>query len=102
MVNQSHIIRYNDLADKLKYHPIDSWMIRKGWQWFPHQLQIFEVLDKHDSVLLEAPTGAGKTLASLLPSLLSLSDNKDQTYLHTLYISPQMIFTKMSLILSRN
>ena len=66
MVNQSHIIRYNDLADKLKYHPIESWMIRKGWQWFPHQLQIFEVLDKHNSVLLEAPTGAGKTLARCL------------------------------------
>ena len=68
-------------------------MIRKGWQWFPHQLQIFEVLDKHNSVLLEAPTGAGKTLASLLPSLLSLSDNKDQTYLHTLYISPLKALT---------
>ena len=47
------------------------------------------------SVLLVAPTGAGKTLAGFLPSLVELSERgpdrgtaKDKRGLHTLYISP--------------
>src|SRR5207302_10366785 len=41
------------------------------------------------SVLLIAPTGAGKTLAGFLPSLIELSaQSSGQGGLHTLYISP--------------
>src|SRR5205807_2092665 len=41
------------------------------------------------SVLLIAPTGAGKTLAGFLPSLIELSaQSSGQDGLHTLYISP--------------
>lgn len=45
------------------------------------------------SALLVAPTGAGKTLAGFLPSLIDLSDkggrrNRPGGRLHTLYISP--------------
>jgi ATP-dependent Lhr-like helicase len=45
------------------------------------------------SVLLVAPTGAGKTLAGFLPSLVELAErggsrSKEKRGLHTLYISP--------------
>jgi ATP-dependent helicase Lhr and Lhr-like helicase len=44
------------------------------------------------SSLLVAPTGAGKTLAGFLPSLLDLDENKGGG-LHTLYISPLKALT---------
>ncbi len=40
------------------------------------------------STLLIAPTGAGKTLAGFLPSLVALSESKRSAGLKTLYISP--------------
>ena len=40
-----------------------------------------------ESALLIAPTGAGKTLAGFLPSLVELFE-EPQANLHTLYVSP--------------
>ena len=42
---------------------------------------------KRKSILLIAPTGAGKTLSGFLPSLIDLTENPHQE-LHTLYLSP--------------
>ena len=54
-----------------------------------HQLALLELGKKHRSALLIAPTGAGKTLAGFLPSLVALSEQPDRPQkLHTLYISP--------------
>ena len=41
-----------------------------------------------EDVLLIAPTGAGKTLAGFLPSLIDLQTRPNSATLHTLYISP--------------
>ncbi|MDH7797354.1 MULTISPECIES: ligase-associated DNA damage response DEXH box helicase [unclassified Beijerinckia] len=41
-----------------------------------------------ESALLIAPTGAGKTLAGFLPSLIDLEQPRNRSGLHTLYISP--------------
>ncbi len=40
------------------------------------------------SALLVAPTGAGKTLAGFLPTLVELAEGSGKGGLHTLYISP--------------
>jgi ATP-dependent Lhr-like helicase len=42
----------------------------------------------NQSSLLIAPTGAGKTLAGFLPSLVELSGAQSRLGLHTLYVSP--------------
>ncbi len=47
---------------------------------------------KNQSALLIAPTGAGKTLAGFLPSLIELHQ-KPIPFLHTLYISPLKALT---------
>lgn len=52
-----------------------------------HQLAMLEAAKEGISCLLIAPTGAGKTLAGFLPSLVELSANPSRL-LHTLYISP--------------
>ena len=70
------------------------WFAKRGWTPRPHQLALIEKVSQRRSTLLIAPTGAGKTLAGFLPSLLDLQSNRHQparatgSGLHTLYISP--------------
>jgi ATP-dependent Lhr-like helicase len=71
--------------------PFRAWFDRRGWQPRTHQLALLDKAALRRSTLLIAPTGAGKTLAGFLPSLVSLSalaTAKGQRGIHTLYISP--------------
>ncbi|WP_315835775.1 ligase-associated DNA damage response DEXH box helicase [Bradyrhizobium prioriisuperbiae] len=77
------------------------WFAARGWAPRVHQLALLEKAREGRSSLLIAPTGAGKTLAGFLPTLVELSGtaNKSKVVstgrgitrsegLHTLYISP--------------
>ena len=71
-----------------------AWFAGHGWAPRPHQIDLLRRSQAGASVLLIAPTGAGKTLAGFLPSLVDLSmreAHKPGTRprgIHTLYISP--------------
>lgn len=64
-----------------------SWLHQRGWTIYPHQLQMCSDWKDGNSIMLVAPTGAGKTLAGFLPSLIDLHHSPSEG-LHTLYISP--------------
>jgi ATP-dependent Lhr-like helicase len=81
------------------------WFASRGWMPRAHQLELLAKARAGRSVLLIAPTGAGKTLAGFLPTLVDLSEEASPTVpagrlrsighdvrrtggLHTLYISP--------------
>ena len=90
-----------------------SWFAARGWRVRAHQLDLLERANAGRSVLLIAPTGAGKTLAGFLPTLVDLVGGRPPVVtrptlaprpaaegeeaqdpaaplspLHTLYISP--------------
>jgi ATP-dependent Lhr-like helicase len=70
-----------------------DWFKRRGWKPRAHQLDLLAKAKVGRSVLLVAPTGAGKTLAGFLPSLVELAGRTGakpggKRGLHTLYISP--------------
>jgi len=69
-----------------------DWFAARGWTARPHQLALLEKARDGRSVLLIAPTGAGKTLAGFLPSLAEISAlpaaGRGGRGPHTLYISP--------------
>ncbi|CAN7342440.1 ligase-associated DNA damage response DEXH box helicase [Bosea sp. LjRoot9] len=66
-----------------------AWFASRGWSARPHQLALLEEARAGRSTLLVAPTGAGKTLAGFLPSLVELTEpGREREGLHTLYISP--------------
>jgi ATP-dependent helicase Lhr and Lhr-like helicase len=80
-----------------------KWFAARGWSPREHQLALLGKARDNRSALLIAPTGAGKTLAGFLPTLVELSspvaaDGKSLIStgravkrtggLHTLYISP--------------
>ncbi|MEQ8305050.1 MAG: ligase-associated DNA damage response DEXH box helicase [Hoeflea sp.] len=75
--------------------PFLSWFASRGWQPRAHQLELLSETAAGRSMLLIAPTGAGKTLAGFLPSLTDLASREKPKpgtngarSLHTLYISP--------------
>jgi ATP-dependent Lhr-like helicase len=80
--------------------PFVAWFAVRGWVPRDHQLAMLEKARGGRSALLIAPTGAGKTLAGFLPSLVDLCSRPASPRLtvkgrgvarrgiHTLYISP--------------
>src|SRR5437868_13121034 len=89
--------------------PFLRWFAGRGWTVRAHQLELMAKARAGRSVLLIAPTGAGKTLAGFLPTLVELSetqgdapaskrgssallstgrDMRREGGLHTLYTSP--------------
>ena len=74
----------------------NDWFASRGWRARPHQLALLEKARAGESALLIAPTGAGKTLAGFLPSLVEIAERTAMrnrrpvltSGLHTLYISP--------------
>lgn len=77
----------------------NDWFAAQNWQPRLHQLQLLLNAQDGYSTLLIAPTGAGKTLAGFLPSLVDLASRepvkpgtvesrKRKPGLHTLYVSP--------------
>ena len=79
--------------DGLLPAPFAAWFAARGWTPRPHQLELLAKASAGRSTLLIAPTGAGKTLAGFLPSLVSLSQRPPSNApagrgIHTLYISP--------------
>ncbi|MBR0714148.1 ligase-associated DNA damage response DEXH box helicase [Bradyrhizobium liaoningense] len=78
------------------------WFAGRGWSPREHQMALLEKAREDRSALLIAPTGAGKTLAGFLPTLVELSSPRSEKSnvvstgravqrsggLHTLYISP--------------
>ncbi|MGE0740628.1 MAG: ligase-associated DNA damage response DEXH box helicase [Hyphomonadaceae bacterium] len=78
--------------------PFADWFAARGWSPRPHQLELVRRAQAGRSTLLIAPTGAGKTLAGFLPSLIELAPIAEQGLrrphkLHTLYISPLKALT---------
>src|SRR6187455_301054 len=66
---------------------IADWFEAKGWDVRRHQIEMLAAARAGRSALLVAPTGAGKTMAGFLASLVELVERPSDG-LHTLYISP--------------
>ena len=66
---------------------IADWFAERGWEPRRHQLEMLDAAKTGDHALLVAATGAGKTLAGFLPTLVDLIARPTDR-LHTLYVSP--------------
>jgi ATP-dependent Lhr-like helicase len=74
--------------------PFVKWFAGRGWSPRAHQIELLSRAQAGKSVLLIAPTGAGKTLAGFMPTLTELATRPKRKPgqahrgIHTLYISP--------------
>mgnify|MGYP002623695926 CR=1 FL=1 len=87
-----------DAGDSALPAPFADWFAGRGWRPRAHQMELVRRAQTGQSTLLIAPTGAGKTLAGFLPSLIELAPMADEGprrphRLHTLYISPLKALT---------
>lgn len=64
-----------------------DWFTARGWRVRRHQGDMLAAATRGEHALLVAATGAGKTLAGFLPTLVDLAANPSDR-LHTLYVSP--------------
>ena len=65
-----------------------DWFAQRGWALRTHQAGMLAAARDGRHALLVAATGAGKTLAGFLPSLVDLHERGGGNGIHTLYISP--------------
>ncbi|MEP9386202.1 ligase-associated DNA damage response DEXH box helicase [Mesorhizobium sp. KR9-304] len=71
-----------------------KWFAERGWSPRAHQIELLAKAQAGRSVLLIAPTGAGKTLAGFMPTMTDLAGRpkrkpgEARRGIHTLYISP--------------
>ncbi|MER2604670.1 MAG: ligase-associated DNA damage response DEXH box helicase [Siculibacillus sp.] len=91
---------FDSLSPALLPERFAAWFSGRGWSLRPHQARLLEKAAERRSVLLVAPTGAGKTLAGFLPTLIDLAAREGRPKLaptargvrrkgiHTLYVSP--------------
>src|SRR5258707_4936379 len=88
-----------DMATSTLPEPFRRWFATRGWEPRAHQIALLEKARAGRSTLLIAPTGAGKTLAGFLPTLVELAARSARSSvgrgapasgsgLHTLYVSP--------------
>jgi ATP-dependent Lhr-like helicase len=67
----------------------ETWFQVRGWTPRDHQRAMLDAAQAGDHALLMAPTGAGKTLAGFLPTLVDIVANPPPSgTIHTLYVSP--------------
>ncbi|QDP19325.1 ligase-associated DNA damage response DEXH box helicase [Sphingomonas xanthus] len=66
---------------------VERWFGDRGWRPRAHQLAMLEAARGGEHALLVAATGAGKTLAGFLATIVALIE-RPADGLHTLYISP--------------
>ncbi|UNU42637.1 ligase-associated DNA damage response DEXH box helicase [Sphingopyxis sp. YF1] len=64
-----------------------DWFAARGWRVRRHQAEMLAAAQSNRHALLVAATGAGKTLAGFLPTLVDLAAQPSDR-LHTLYVSP--------------
>ena len=92
------VVRPNITGSTLP-EPFGRWFAARGWTPRAHQLALLDKARAGRSTLLIAPTGAGKTLAGFLPTLVELTVRSSRSGigrgalasgsgLHTLYVSP--------------
>ena len=84
-----------DRPDSLIPQIFQDWFWEQDWTIRDYQRDMVGAFARGRDTLLIAPTGGGKTLAGLLPSLIDLHDKPAGAppKLHTLYISPLRALT---------
>src|SRR5262252_3131533 len=92
-------VAHQDAVTSTLPEPFGRWFAARGWTPRAHQMALLDKARAGRSTLLIAPTGAGKTLAGFLPTLVELAARSSRgrlvrrglasgSGLHTLYVSP--------------
>ncbi len=83
------------------YQVIHDWLHKKNLQPFPFQVETWDLISQHNSGLVNAPTGCGKTYSVFLGALIEFINHHPSTYqnkknngLQLLWITPLRALAK--------
>ena len=88
MGNNTHLKLDNTLNNKIKSHIFTNWLKKNKHNYYDYQLSSYKAISQQTDVLINAPTGTGKTLAAFLAPIINLDEDLKKGPLTTLYISP--------------
>ena len=76
------------MVDKINSHGLTYWLNKKNTHYHDYQILSYKAVSEKKDILINAPTGTGKTLASLLAPIINFSEDVKSGSFTTLYISP--------------
>ena len=88
MGNYTHLKLNSTLNDKIQSHPLTDWLKKKKNYYYDYQIQSYKSVCARKDILINAPTGTGKTLAAFITPIINFRDDVKKGFLTTLYISP--------------
>ena len=76
------------MVDKIISHGLTDWLKKLNSHYHDYQILSYKAVSEKKDILINAPTGTGKTLASLLAPIINFSEDVKSGSFTTLYISP--------------
>tara|TARA_B100001989_G_scaffold28362_2_gene16943 strand:+ start:5105 stop:7546 length:2442 start_codon:yes stop_codon:yes gene_type:complete len=88
MRNYTHLNLDNTLIDKIKSHKLTNWLNKKFYYYHDYQILSYKAVSQKKDILINAPTGSGKTIAALMAPIINFDEDIKTGSFTTLYISP--------------
>ena len=88
MGNYTHLKLDNILKNKIQSHVLTKWLKKNNKDYFDYQILSCQAVNENKDILINAPTGTGKTLAAFLAPIINLANDIKNGFFTTLYISP--------------
>ena len=88
MRNYTHLKLDNTLLNKIKSHELTNWLNKKFYHYHDYQILSYKAVCEKKDILINAPTGAGKTIAALMAPIINFNEDIKTGTFTTLYISP--------------
>ncbi|MDC3024081.1 ligase-associated DNA damage response DEXH box helicase [Alphaproteobacteria bacterium] len=88
MRNYTHLKLNNILLNKIKSHKLTIWLEKKLKYYHDYQILSYKAVSEKKDVLINAPTGSGKTIAAFMAPIINFNQDIRTGLFTTLYISP--------------
>ena len=88
MRNYTHLNLNNTLLDKINSHKLTKWLNKKFYYYHDYQILSYKAVNEKKDILINAPTGSGKTIAALMAPIINFDEDVKIGAFTTLYISP--------------
>ena len=88
MRNYTHLKLNNALNNKIQSHKLTKWLHKQNKRFYDYQILSYKAVCEKYDLLINAPTGTGKTLAAFIAPIINFESDIETGKFSTIYISP--------------